>query len=498
MSLMRFRQRSVAAVAGANRGLAEVLGALGADSAQYLVGLAVVGLGNMVLIPLYSRRLSPAEFGVFGLLEVVMLASIAVAGLGLNLSYAKWHAEVEPAAIPRLLGTQLLVGLAAATAVGLAATMSLHTRLFGRHFGASVDQHALSLSVIIMAESVQGLLLNHLRAARKPALFTTGSIARLGAVLLATVWLMNGRGLGLSGLFWGRALGDAFGVAVLVFFCRSDISLKASREYAAGMLKLGFPLVWSALLVMLLDGSGRFFLGRYGDLQQVGTYSMGTKIAGLMKLVIVMPFGVAWGGLMFRIAKMPDARHIYSKLAGYVLVLSSALALMFSLTAPTLFQIFATRAYAAAMPVLPLLLLVQAITVLQYPLAIGLHLGGATRSLIPISLAGLVLTLLISWALVPQYGADGAAAAWLAGWGGITLLIALASQRKYPLNYELTPLALGVVMAGLTVATRWLMLSTIAHWHVLAQLLSASLVALLVCAYFIIDIRNETRPKGGE
>jgi hypothetical protein len=45
-----------------------VLLSLAGDSAQYLVGLVVMGLANMVLLPLYTRYLSPADFGLYALI----------------------------------------------------------------------------------------------------------------------------------------------------------------------------------------------------------------------------------------------------------------------------------------------------------------------------------------------------------------------------------------------------------------------------------------------
>lgn len=466
---------------------------LGSDSFQYLVGLALIGLANMILVPLYTRYLSPEEFGVYGLIEIAVLASIAVSSLGFNVSYVKWFAETESARIPCLLGTQLWVGTAASGAVGFAFVALLYSDSATRFLGGSAGGYAWAVMLLIVLESVQGFLLNHLRAARNPRGFSGSSVIRLVAIAVATIWLMAYENSGLPGLFWGRAIGDAIGVLVLLMFCRSALSWRGSREYALGMLRFGFPLVFGALIMMVLDGSGRFFLNHYSTLREVGIFSIGSKIAGLMRLLLVMPFGVAWGGMMFQIAGKPNARIVYSKLVGYLFVLSVAIALVLSLVTPALFAVFATPAYVDAIPVVPLLLLVQAITVLQYPIAVGIYLSHETKKLAPIFMAGLICNVLVSWLLVPRFGTSGAAIAWLAGWSVILLLTGLAGQKKYPLDYELKPFAIGGVLVVITVMVPRLELLHFSWWWLVVQMGASLAIILLVGLFLLHDIRTMQR-----
>ena len=89
------------------------------------------------------------------------------------------------------------------------------------------------------------------------------------------------------------------------------------------MLRYGMPIVWSALIAMLLDATGRYFLNHYSTTEQVGYYAASIKIAGVFQLLITQPFGIAWGGLMFQIAKWPNARKVYSKILEYLFLFIS-------------------------------------------------------------------------------------------------------------------------------------------------------------------------------
>jgi O-antigen/teichoic acid export membrane protein len=232
----------------------------------------------------------------------------------------------------------------------------------------------------------------------------------------------------------------------------SDLSLSASWHSALSMAKYGLPVMGSALIIMILDGAGRFFLDHFGSLEQVGRYSVAVKISGVMRMLIVVPFGSAWGGLLFQIAKSERAPLIYSKLMSYLLVLSISIALVLSLFSPLLLRILATREYFGSLSCIPWLFLVQATAILQYPSSVGLYLGSATRWLLPIFSCGIIVSFLLNRLLIPNFGILGAAGAWLCAWVVITFLMARIGQRHYPMKYEIKPFLIALLPCILILA----------------------------------------------
>jgi O-antigen/teichoic acid export membrane protein len=422
--------------------VAGVLLSLASDSAQYLVGLVVMGLANMVLLPLYTRYLSPADFGLYALIEVLVLGLISIASLGFNVSYLKWFAESEPAEHPGLLSTALWANGLAGTIAGAALSFFALSSQGTKVLGGDASSVALWLLPLILFETLQNVFLTHLRAKRRAFAFSAVSVIRLVIVAGLSIWLVAGRGLGLVGVFEARVLADLCALLVMWAISASDVSLKAVLTFALPMTKYGLPVVGSSLIMMALDGLGRFFLNHYDSLQDVGLYAVAIKISGLMRMLIVVPFGGAWAGLLFQIAKKPNAKIIYSKLFSYVLVLSIAIALVLSVLSPLLLAVFATKEYADSLPLIPWLLLVQVAVVLQYPASVGIYIGSATKWLIPIFTSGLILSIVLNWLLVPRFGMLGAALAWLGAWIFITTLMSIIGQRYYALHYDWRPLLL--------------------------------------------------------
>jgi O-antigen/teichoic acid export membrane protein len=420
----------------AGNSLAGVLASIVGDAAQYLAGVAVMGLANMVLLPLYTRYLSASDFGLYALIEVAALGLIAVSGLGLNVAYLKWFAASSSEEVAGLLGTMIWTNGIAGAATGTALWILLASQQSSRMLHGDATGFAWALLPLILLEALQGVFLTHLRARRRPGAFSAVSAIRLVAIAGFSVWLVAGRGSGLTGVFVARVLGDVCGCLVAWALTATDVSLSGSLGSALAMTKYGLPVMGSGLMMMILDGAGRFFLNHYASLEQVGLYAVAVKISGVMRMLIVLPFGTAWGGLMFQIAKRSDAPLMYSKIMSYLLVLSVSVALVFSLFSPVLLLILATRQYSACLPVIPWLFLVQVVAVLQYPAATGIFLGSATKWLVPIYSVGVAVSLLLNRLLIPKFGSLGAAWAWLGAWLVITILMACVGQRYYPLRYE--------------------------------------------------------------
>ncbi|MBC7227477.1 MAG: polysaccharide biosynthesis protein [Thermoflexales bacterium] len=460
---------------------------LAKDSFVYLIGTVVVGLGNFILVPLYTRYLPPAEFGVYSLLDVTILVVVTITQLGLGVSYLKWYAEIGESKRADLLGSVLLVGTTSAIVGGSLVTIVMVSPLGGQWLQTEERSFAWIMAPIVMLENVQGLLLADLRARRKSVAFSLGGITRLLAIVGASLWFIVIQKEGVNGVFLGRLVGDGIGVLVLLFLCFHSAVPGFARSIIAPMIRYGLPLVWSAFMGMMLDASGRYFLGHYSTMEQVGFYGAAIKIGNIFQMLVYQPFGVAWGGLMFQIAKWPNARVIYSKILVYVFVISLSAAFILALFTSTLFAVFATETYAPAMAVFPLILLVRAINIMEYPAAIGIYLGGHTKYFGLIYSIGLAVNVAGNYVLTPAYGMFGAAWAWLVAWMTITLLMAWIGQRYYPLHYDWKLFAFPIILWGLFLMDNG---KVLLGFREPIQFLLALIVVLGVGVFLARDVRN--------
>ena len=479
---------------------AAVMLSLLGDSAQYLVGMAVMGLANVFLLPIYTRFLSPSDFGLYALVELLALTLTSISGLGFTVSYLKSFAVSGPGEVPKLFGTMLWVNGLAAVITGGGLSLFLASPESASLLRGGARRFAWLLLPLVVLETLQGVLLTHLRAQRRAGSFSWAAAIRLLSIAALSIWLVVGRGEGLPGVFKARVLGDVLACLLLWGMTASDLSWSASLPSALSMAKYGLPVMGSALIMMILDGAGRFFLDHYGSLEQVGLYSVAVKISGIMRLLVVVPFGAAWGGLLFQIAKRPRAPLIYSKLMSYLLVASVSIAVVLSLFSPLFLRILATREYSRSLSCVPWLLLVQAVAVLQYPSSVGLYLGSATRWLPPIFSCGILVSFFLNRLLIPNFGVLGAAWAWLGAWVVITLLMASVGQRHYPLHYDKKPFLIACAPCVLLLAASRLGLLVNGAGGIVAPAVLSTVILAGAIGYIWDDLRTLDMgwPEGGK
>lgn len=463
---------------------------LAGDSAQYSIGLILIGLANTILLPLYMRYLNPAQFGLYALIEVTSMALMLAAGLGFNTSYLKFYAEAEDQGTARLFGSMTLISGAAAGALGAGFAAWARSAEGSRLLGGDATGIAFWLMPLVLFESLYACFETHLRASRRPTSISAAAVIRLIAIAGFSIWLMAVRQQGLLGLFEGRVLGDACSLAVAGYYCRREFRLRISRPAAKAMLRYGAPLVVIGLMMLGLDAAARYLLNSYGSLNEVGLYTAGIKISNLMRVLFVAPLGAAWGGLMFQIAKKPNAKFIYSKLFGYVFLIAAMVAAVVALMTPALFAVFAAPAYRPGMVLVPWLLLVQVLSILQAPLATGLYVGHATRWLIPIYVTGLAFDIATGRLLVPSYGMYGAVWGWLIGWGVISLLLTLAGQKSYPLRFEWQAIALSFAICAFVPAIRYLGVMNLEPSSILKQIVCGATAIAIVFSYIVQDVKK--------
>jgi O-antigen/teichoic acid export membrane protein len=466
---------------------------LASDSSVYLAGGVLIGLGNIVLVPLYTRTLSPREFGVYALIEVTVLLLVAISALKLDVSYLKWFADLVPSRRGELLGSTLLTGLSASLLGGLILSFSVAGPLGEFWLRTSAHSYAWLLCPIVILENLQALLMTDLRARRRPVPYSVSGLVRLVGMVVASYYFLSIRQMGLHGLFLGRLIGDALAVGYLSTVCLRSVVWKIVPSLTVPMIRFGLPLIWSVFAVMLQDASGRYFLSRYGTLEEVGLLAAAIKIAGVFQMLLAQPFGVAWGGVLFQIVKGRDAQIIYSKILAYVYVASFGVALILTVFAPTLFRIFTAPAYYSAIALLPLILLVRAMNVIEQPAATGIYLSGRTGIFAVIYSLTLALNLLLLYVLVPRYGAMGVAWAWLLAWAFVPILDLFVGQRTYRLSFN-WKLALFPLLPWAFILPR--LSPTLVIWksaHLAIECALAGAVVLFTAALLTYDFRSTRR-----
>lgn len=428
----------------------------------------IYGLGTLlakaigfIMIPIYTRVLTPADYGILELLSTSTDIIALVAGIGLSWGVTRYyyyydeererHSVVSSAAM-------LVILFFALAALAVAPLAEPAARLLLGHAA-----HAGLVRLAILSFFLSSLLevpFAFLRAKQDSTHVVMVGLGRLVLALGLNVWFVVILRWGVAGVLYSAILTSAAAGSYLMFATLRETGLRFSGPIARKLLAYGFPLVGANVGSFVLHYSDRYFLRAYDSLESVGLYSLAYKFAMLLSLLVANPFAQIWAPKALEIQKddpegaPPVLRRI---LCHYNAVLVAG-ALGLALFAGEVIRVMADPEFYAAertVPILCVAMLFFGYRQLSYVGAVFRErsdvIGLGTLVAAGIAIAG-------NFALIPRWGPMGAAVATAFAFATEFAVVMVLSERMYALRYPILDLFGPVLLAGLAYAgTAWVL-----------------------------------------
>lgn len=427
--------------------------AFGRDVAIYGGADLLFKLLQFALIPVYTRELTVAEFGVLALLQVSATLVGAIANLGVNFATQRFY--FDPSTGGPQKGVLVSTGL-----FQLVATLTLTVGaliVLAHPFEAQLQANygiAWLLLVIalvtIVPDQLAQYLLDTSRLQFAPLRFCAIALVKNVLGLLIGVWLLLEAGLGLMGLFLGNLVGATLAVPIGAWLVRQDLTFAFDRALFKRTIRFGAPFVFTAAGYWAFSSMDRWLLAELADPVQVGLFSIALKFASVMALVITA-FHQAWVPWAMRLAhEEPDHPRIFSKVLNFWVFLLGLMSLAIGLFAAEILSLFTPRAYwpaAAAMAVGAAGVALSGTTQLT---TLGLTLAKRTGLIATGAWLAAGINLAANLILIPPLGATGSALATCVSYAALTLFYGYWSQRLYPMPVNRRHVLYGSVLIALT------------------------------------------------
>jgi O-antigen/teichoic acid export membrane protein len=411
---------------------------------RFLRDSAIYGTANILsrgitiaLVPLYTRALSPTDYGVIDLVMIAAsLANVTVA-LEISQGFGRYFADAESEDARRAYASTTLwftVGAYAAFLVaGFAARPHAHAWLVGSSGGGTpVGEEVVTVGLLMVF--AMGLFLFaqvQLRWDLKPVSAAVSSLTVTVVSLVLTVLLVLVWRLGLMGVLYAGLAGNASGAILGLWLARQRLALRFSWTRGREMLGYSLPLVPSSVGVFVSLFIDRIAIQQLMTLADVGVYGIGFRIVSVSTLVM-FAFQSALTPLVFRQHAEPGTPGEIARI--FRLFTAAALAFCFALAlfAREILAVFTTPAYFEAARVIPLLAPAGLIAGM-YVFSPGLALAKRTTTIAAMNLGAAALNTALNFALIPIMGIVGAATATLVSATALFAAYVVLGERHYPL-----------------------------------------------------------------
>ncbi len=380
-------------------------------SAIYGIGTALRRITGFIMLPIYTRYLTPADYGVVELLTMAITFVSIFIGLRISQAMFRYYILAESQDEKRLTASTVLLTILGSSSIGMVLMYMSSDSLANALFGNTKYLFELQLfTLTLMFGAVADVGMSYVRARQKPALFVSIGMLTLALqvilnVIFVVVMELHVRGVVYSALVSGLVV--AIGISVYVF---SQVGFGYSRVIVVKLVKFIAPLIVASVGAFYVTSADKYFLRVFGGLADVGLYALAWRLASVMATVFES-FHMTWGADRFEIVKKQNAREFYNQvfrfLGAALFLIGSGLALF----ANDLLQVMTDPKFYPAGGLVPILVLATIIRVITGFCNFGIIYSERTRHIAEAMWIKALAATIGYVALIPYWGPVGAAIA---------------------------------------------------------------------------------------
>lgn len=431
------------------------LGRLASTGFAYTASSVFSKVIAVLLLPLYTALLDPAEYGKAEVLFGAVVAASIVVRFGVIEALLRFYYLPDESGA-KVISTGFAAILAGST-VGALALLPL----------AAPIAEALESDPGLVRIAIGGLwvltlyeyLVSLYRLDERARAYFFFTFANVLAAIPLTLILIAGFDEGARGLLLGSYAAGLPFVLWLVVSERRRLARRPDRALLSRMLRFGLPTMPAELSLYSLIFVDRIIIVRALGPAEVGLYALAFKFSQAIQ-VVVRGFQLAWPPLAYSIVDDEEARRVYAVIVTAFTALSAFIVVGMWLEARWIVRLLAAPEFFGAYEAIGLLALGAALYGIYLALLVVLGRTGRTEFNLPATMVALGANIGLNLWLVPEIGIAGAGLALVISYGLAVLLMAIFTQRLFPVPWQWGRLALIFGSAAAVIAAGDLLLPT--------------------------------------
>lgn len=402
------------------------------------VGFLNAGISFLIL-PILTRYLSPADYGIIALVNTYVTILMPIVGLSTAslLSVEYYNTKLSKDEFKVMFSSVRLIPLL--TIIPLFLIFLLGSNFLPQILELPSLAYWLILPLTLFA-LFQDNFKSFLVISKRVYLFSITTLGRIGIEIPLTIVLIVYVSMQWEGRIYAWLITVVFFTLVSLFYYKKWdlLSFKINKVYMYQALVFGTPLILHQVGKFIINQSDRIFLAKMISVEEMGIYSVGYTI-GTLVLIVVTAFSNFYSPFLFeRLHKggIKEKREIIKVSYIFIAILFGILVIL-SLLTPWLFDWFIDERYASAT---------------QYVFWVGLgyffwaiyilftgYIFFLKRSKILgyVAILNIILNLGFNYFFIKQFGGLGAAYATCLSYLIVAIVVGYIANRLYPMSWSL-------------------------------------------------------------
>ena len=403
------------------------------QSVYFALGILIMKSVSLIMLPIVTYYLSPAQFGDLELLlSISDFASILI-GFGMSEALYRFaglsQSKEDEARVAGTIFTVTIFSGAFAFIIGMVGAPFLLPYLGG-------EITLTDLRILVFLFAVDGLIVSPLAWLKlKENAFTFFVLTTGKAIIQAILtWQLLKADFGISAILIAGAVSSVVLVFVLFKMQYDDTGIQLDTKRLPEIMIYGAPLVVSYVAAFALLSADRWVISAVATQEELGLYALAKKLAFII-FILMQPFWLWWAALRFKTLNGEGGKEEVAKVTSFGIALTAIFAALVLIGSPIVMDLFINESFAGAMVFLPPLAILFAGKLMGEMANLGCYVGKTTYSVMTIDLVSAGVSVLGMYLLSEPFGIDGVIAALLIAQAVRMASFYFVSQRVLYLNY---------------------------------------------------------------
>lgn len=389
------------------------------------------------MMPVFTRYLSPRDYGIIAMFGVLMSITSVVSGFGVINAVSLKYYQRDKLDLAAFNGNCIYILLFSSGVIAVSLALLGHRIESLSGIPLPWVWVVLPLSI---ANFLSAMLLSLWQAAVKPLRYGLFQVLQTVAHVVLSLWFVVFLGMNWQGRIASQIMTTVVfaGIALILLHRAAWLSWTWNGEYLRNALKIGVPLLPHLLGGFIIDTTDRIMITNMVSVEDTGIYAVGSQV-GMIVLFITSSFHMAWTPWLFSRLREADASW-KRKIVRITYAYDAALLLLAGLlaaAAPLLFRGFVGRDFAGGVRYVLWIALGYAFNGMYMMVSNYLFFVEKTYLVAYVTICAALVNIGASYVLIRMHGAVGAAQGAMLAHLSSFILVWILSARVHPMPWRL-------------------------------------------------------------
>jgi O-antigen/teichoic acid export membrane protein len=381
------------------------------NTSFYTIGNIIPQAAGFILLPLYTNYMTPEDFGIVSSMGVLSTILLLLFSLALDRAVYRLYFDYKTTRERRdYLGTTFFsIFIIASTSFVILLIFNSTINLVFK----SIEFYPYFLLAIASTYFSTFSLIPkiYFQVSEKANFFLYFSLLQFissTSLIIIYVAFLN---QGAVGYLKGMMLGNILSTPISIYIQWKISRFRFIKKYIFENLKFSLPLIPGISAAWVMNLFDRIIIERYLNLHEVGIYSVGFKIAGLV-LMLSSSIYLAYTPFFYKHAALPDqwqSKTLLGKMNNSLIIIILFVAFVIAFLSKEVIILFLDIEYYNAYKIVPIVSMAYVFSNLNGLFNLMIYQEKKVLNLMYINLFGAIVSITANVLLVPVLGILGSA-----------------------------------------------------------------------------------------